>query len=997
MELFTPVQKRALLLFTTLTLAFGSVPALAETLEESFDDVTVESDYKTMSNGWFVLGSENIYSSATYYYYGIGSDSDYRAYSGKSLYSMYGSSIKDSYIVIPKKLTGTVSFQYRAACNSRAKYTPVINLLAVTENDGEYVVGDVIQTLNPTKGGGWNEASIELEGATMVAIQLFRAYIDDFSATVFEDGEEPGPGQDDDPKTDPEPALTVSTDAIAFGTTNEAKTESFTVSSNIDADIALSIAGEGAAAFLLVDAPTSLTANEQVAVNVKFDAAEAGDYAAMLTITAGELTKEVALSGSWETKSDNPQTDPSEWRGEDFTGLTEIPAEWTNDGWEIDDWRLDSAPSAAGSGTLITPLFAIAEGEALQFYFQKSFSYSWGSSFAVDYSTDKTNWANVPELSFTGTGSDFEDGTKTIEFPAAGNYYVRFTANTKTYLDNFAIVAVAPIPANMEVMAFETTTAEVTADEDGSYEAAFEVTVGKTGNQSFAEDAMLTVSLLDADQNVLTTSETISFSGKTASVNLSYQGTASETGSVDFYVKNNFTDEVFAAKASVMVTVKQTEEPEPKPEPDPDSTEWRGEDFTGLTEIPAEWTNDGWEIDDWRLDSAPSAAGSGTLITPLFTIAEGEVLQFFFQKSFSYSWGSSFAVDYSTDKTNWVNVPELSFTGTGSDFEDGTKTIEFPAVGDYYVRFTANTKTYLDDFAIVAVAPIPANMEVMAFETTTAEVTADEDGNYEAAFEVTVAKTGNQNFAEDAMLTVSLLDADQNVLSTSETISFSGNTATVNLSYQGTASETATVDFYVKNNFTDEVFAAKASVMVTVNQTEKPEPIEWDGTEDFEENTKPAGWIADDNWTFEDGMAKGTYSISGRKYLTTPEVKIAEGKTMRFEARKSNGESYWSPDIIIAWSKDGGEFVNCKTIVADDLTTEFKAFVFEDMEPGTYKFRFQDDNYDLDNFKVVPHVATGIKSASNAATADKAYDLMGRSADKHAKIMIVKGKKIMTK
>lgn len=186
---FTNFATRARQLMLAVVLLGSAAPACAEMLDETFDNLTVSTDYKTLSNGWFVQGGERIYSTADQYYYGIGNDMDYKAYSGKSLYSMQGSSAKSSYVVVPTKLVGPLAFKYRACCSSRVSYTPFVKIFPVTQDGDTYTVGTTaIATLNPTKGGSWADANIDLgaEG-TMVAIQLFRSYIDDFSAEIYEE------------------------------------------------------------------------------------------------------------------------------------------------------------------------------------------------------------------------------------------------------------------------------------------------------------------------------------------------------------------------------------------------------------------------------------------------------------------------------------------------------------------------------------------------------------------------------------------------------------------------------------------------------------------------------------------------------------------------------------------------------------------------------------------------------------------------------------------
>ena len=107
-----------------------------------------------------------------------------------------------------------------------------------------------------------------------------------------------------------------------------------------------------------------------------------------------------------------------------------IPATWQNTGWTWNEDRKTAySGGVEGTFTLMTPRLAAANAEVLTY--ETKWQYS-GDNMTVQYSTDKTNWTDYE----TVTAS-----TETVEHqfvaPAAGNYYLKFTANRYVNLDNF--------------------------------------------------------------------------------------------------------------------------------------------------------------------------------------------------------------------------------------------------------------------------------------------------------------------------------------------------------------------------------------------------------------------------------------------------------------------------------------------------------------------------------------------------------------------------------
>lgn len=430
------VDGKGRLLLTLLFAFFFAGPVVyGETIEEDFEDVTiVDADGLPLanswtpgaglSNGWRIIGG-TIYASDNGDYGLIHS-----AGAGFALSEYYltsaSTSVNNAYIYIPARLRGQVLLWARSNLTQSSKKTSTLKVYEATA-DGNVETDVLLYSATPVKGSSdWKPFYFTIEGeGKYIAINLVYTDIDMFSATVS-DG------------TPVEPELTVSTDRLDFGMLTAAATQSFTVMSNVTTSVAFDITGSDHDAFEVVNAPTTLAAGVAKRIDVKMNAPEPGDYKATLKVTAGELTKKISLVGVWEEKPVEPDV-PADWKGEDFNGLTDIPSTWTianGASWGIDDWRLDTQPALMGySGFICTPRFAIANGQTLEFYFQKGLSYGWSSKCTIYYSTDKETWTEVDCYdSYTA------DGTKTVTFPAAGSYYLGLQVNTTTYFDDFKIV-----------------------------------------------------------------------------------------------------------------------------------------------------------------------------------------------------------------------------------------------------------------------------------------------------------------------------------------------------------------------------------------------------------------------------------------------------------------------------------------------------------------------------------------------------------------------------
>ncbi len=104
------------------------------------------------------------------------------------------------------------------------------------------------------------------------------------------------------------------------------------------------------------------------------------------------------------------------------------------------------------------------------------------------------------------------------------------------------------------ISAFAADETNLNTDTEGKYTASFTVTVENKGNVALTAEDNATVSLLDANKNVIATSDAIELAkdGSTE-ITLTYKGTATADGDITFYVKENMTDKQFASSATVNV------------------------------------------------------------------------------------------------------------------------------------------------------------------------------------------------------------------------------------------------------------------------------------------------------------------------------------------------------------------------------------------------------------------------------------------------------------
>lgn len=213
-------------------------------------------------------------------------------------------------------------------------------------------------------------------------------------------------------------------DDVAFGLVKEATTKHYTISNTgTKALVLTSIAAPaGYSVTEINDVNKTIAVNGTLDIDVTLLAEQgkkAGDLVFTYDVNGTPTTFTLALTGRSEAAN--------VW--EEYFA-TEIPATWQKTGWTWNDDRQTAySGGVQGEFTLMTPRLSAAAGQVLTY--ETKWQYD-GENMTVQYSTDKTSWTDYETITAS---------TETVEHqfvaPAAGNYYLKFTANRYVNLDNF--------------------------------------------------------------------------------------------------------------------------------------------------------------------------------------------------------------------------------------------------------------------------------------------------------------------------------------------------------------------------------------------------------------------------------------------------------------------------------------------------------------------------------------------------------------------------------
>lgn len=342
-------------------------------------------------------------------------------------------------------------------------------------------------------------------------------------------------------------------------------------------------------------------------------------------------------------------------------------------------------------------------------------------------------------------------------------------------------------------------------------------------------------------------------------------------------------------------------------------------------------------IDDFTYTPGVVTAGPSLLVTDY---ANGDEYIFGIvpegsQKTFSLvNQGTEELTINSIDATDGFVIvagKDLQTIGAGENADVTVATPAKNAEGKLIIE--SNDKESPYEIILKSTYKIPAPvMEVSSTAIDFGKVTED------ASRDIVIKNSG------DAALTVS-------AVSNNASFVLSGNS----LSVEPEAEATLTVTFKfdadkVGTNNGTLTLTNNAGDPVDISLTARvPDPNVW--TEDFEGDSLPAGWelTGKSKWTVEDGVAKGSYNSVDKGYIVTPSLKVeTTGDILSFQYRPTySGLVY----VKIEMSKDGADFKEYYKITDNTRVQEFKDYQITGLEPGTYRFRFENDDYELDNFE----------------------------------------------
>ena len=558
------LRKSKLLLFVLLAVLAGGVsPAWAETLTETFDEVTVTSRY-LLSNGWVMVHSNGSYQ-------GFGGSYDYQIKSGNydgetgnSLYCNY--SDDNEYVVIPTKLSGTFTYYVKYSGSSNGTVT-----FFEAQKDGDTFSVTATQLATTSTGSSWVSKSFDLgEDGKYVAICLLKSRIDQISATVYE--EITGPVL----KVFDGSTQLTSGYSYNFGLATAGTTHEFTLSNPGTENLDVSVSEKGNFGATL--SSSTISAGGEVTLTVTMPN-ETGNSTITITPASGSGIDpfEINVSGTIR--------DANKYYVNDFS--TSYPEGWKSTGtWSYSETNgaYTTSWSLSNNSRLITPLLSIEEGET---FFVDAKGYSTSNTsyqhLQMQYSADGSTWINF-DAEPTLDPSEF----KVFSFTGApiGKYYIAINASQADIRMFYGGTLAPPAP----VLEFTETDYDFGLVANGKKSPSF--TIKNTGTASLEE---LVVSSKSSDFIVAVTGGATSIAtngSATFTVEILSSTPGFKTGTISISGKD-VSEKTFEVIGYVADDSKI---------------------FTTFTSKPDRWTNNGWELN--ANGATAGYNGEATLTSP---------------------------------------------------------------------------------------------------------------------------------------------------------------------------------------------------------------------------------------------------------------------------------------------------------------------------------------------------------------------------------------------
>ena len=383
MEKQSYLSKSRYLLLFLFALIVGTGSAWADTLTEDFNSVTLSGTpvstyyYSELSNGWKIAGGGYITAYDAYSNYTLGSTYK-RGDSGNAIYANYGSS-NSSYVIIPTKLTGDVTFYARRVSKNAAS----IYVYEAVESEKTYTTtGSALLSKTYSKLSSyetlpttWEQLTVSLgDEGKMLAIQLVYTAIDNFSATIYEDTSGPGFAVKDGSTTLSSPY------AYNFGLATAGTTKVFKLTNpgTVDTPIAVDVTGANGFTAAVEGNATSIPAGGEKELTITMPAASASGSVVVTPTGDGLSAFTFNVSGTVR--------DPNKVFLDFLDG--KIPDGWTSvaigsyassygSEWAASEGYVSqSGSSSSYEWAFTSPKLTFSEGETILFETEKSI-YLW--------------------------------------------------------------------------------------------------------------------------------------------------------------------------------------------------------------------------------------------------------------------------------------------------------------------------------------------------------------------------------------------------------------------------------------------------------------------------------------------------------------------------------------------------------------------------------------------------------------------------------------------
>ena len=966
----------------------GASSAWADTYTETFDAVTVTSRY-LLSNGWIMVHNNGNYQ-------GFGGSYDYQIKSGNydgetgnSLFCDY--SDNNEYVVIPTKLSGTFSYYVKRSSSSNG----TITFFEATKEGDVFTVTNT-QLAASSTSSSWSSKSFELgDEGKYVAIRLLKSRIDQISATIYQEASGSGFAVKDGSATIASPY------AYNFGLATAGTTKVFKLANPGTAETPITIDVTGANGFTATveSNATSIPAGGEKELTITMPAASASG--SIVVTPTGDGLSSFTFNVSGTIRDANKVYE---------YGFTALPEDWTTSGtWYYSEangayttvWYLTS------NARLVTPKLTIAEGEK---FFVEAKGYSTSNTsyqhLQMQYSADGTTWTN-----FGAEPSLDPSNWNTFEFTGvpAGNYYIAINASQADIRMFYGgelpnepkMVVTQPTSLAFGVVDKDATAPTKTFTIANTGKATLEGINVTSSNAAFTITNAPTSLAAGASQEVTITMSTVAVGNLSSDITISatgmnnvqftVTGTVMPTGLsvIDFndnqlparWENTGWTFANGAAYAAyhnpayVMTTPKIVVNAGDmfviKGKIEYNSSSYyvtvKGLNSNSEEVYSKKLTNDVFNNTDYTavlLSDVPATVEKLQFVGYYGYIDEIQGINY--AASLSVTTGDPAATvtspancdfgecaadahvtyNFANAGAGTINITNVAITGDGAAAYSTNWTTSVAAPFDLVITRTYDANREGASEAVVTVATTEgdfvinvigtdkaANAPELAVSTTAVnfgKVTAD------AVETVTVANNGTGS------MTVNIYSSSSDFTVSPALLTGigAGESKTFDITFKyGTPYGVKNADVIVTPTYNGE-----AAINITVTGKAK-DPATW--SEDFAGNTLPLGWSMDDNWTIEEGVAKGSYSLSGSYYLTTAPLTVnATTDELTFDyAATANYVS-----IKIQMSKDGAAFTDLHTISGLN-NGDAGSYTITGLEAGDYQFRFKNDDYNLDNFE----------------------------------------------